>query len=108
MWEFSPSVPKEGTPAYDMIDQVKEKTAVERRDKADEERQMEMSESLLKKRIGQKLLVLLEDFCEDGYIGRSQHQAADIDGTGDNQKQRGNLSPENFTTLRSNRARNTT
>ncbi len=72
--------PEEGTPAYDMIDQVKEKTAVERRDRL-MQRQMEISKSILKKRIGQNLMVLTEDFCEDGYIARSQHQAADIDGT---------------------------
>lgn len=72
--------PEEGTPAYGMIDQVKEKIAVERRDKL-MKRQMEISKSLLEKRIGQNLLVLAEDFCEEGYIGRSQQQAADIDGT---------------------------
>ena len=72
--------PEEGTPAYDMIAQVDERTSVKRRDKL-MKKQMEISKNLLQKRIGSTINVLAEDFCEDGYVGRSQHQAADIDGT---------------------------
>ncbi len=72
--------PEEGTPAYDMIDQVKESVAVARRDEL-MKKQMNISKSLLEKKIGKTLKILAEDFCEDGYIGRSQHQASDIDGT---------------------------
>lgn len=72
--------PEEGTTAYDMINRVEEEIAVGRRDKL-MEKQMGISESLLKKKIGKIIKVLVEDFCEDGYIGRSQQQAADIDGT---------------------------
>ncbi len=71
--------PEEGTPAYDMIDQVDEKIAQARRDKL-MKKQMEISRSLLEKKIGQTVKVLAEDFCEDGYTGRTQQQAADIDG----------------------------
>ncbi len=71
--------PEEGTPAYDMIGQVKEEIAVKRRDML-MEKQMSISKSLLEERVGSILKVLVEDFCEDGYTGRTQQQAADIDG----------------------------
>ena len=72
--------PEEGTPAYDMIGHVKPKTAVSRRDRL-MKKQMGISKSLLRAKIGKTVKVLAEDLCEDGYVGRTQHQAADIDGT---------------------------
>ena len=72
--------PEEGTPAYDMMDKVKPKVAVSRRDKL-MRRQMAISKSLLENKIGKTVKVLAEDLCDDGYAGRTQYQAADIDGT---------------------------
>lgn len=72
--------PEEGTAAYDMIEQVAEKDAILRRDRL-MKKQMEISKTLLEKKIGTTLKVLAEDLCEDGYVGRIEHQANDIDGT---------------------------
>ena len=72
--------PEEGTPAYGMMGKVRPNVALSRRSKL-MKKQMGISKALLNSRIGQTMKVLAEDLCDDGYVGRTQHQAADIDGT---------------------------
>ncbi len=70
---------EEGTPAYTMKDQVDDNVKNERRDLL-LQYQSEISENLMKQRIGQTYKVLVEDFQEGDYFGRSQHFTAEIDG----------------------------
>ncbi len=71
--------PEEGTPAFDMINQIDNETSNNRRDKL-MEKQMLISKDLLNKKIGTLQKTLIEDFNSHRYIGRTQHMAVDIDG----------------------------
>lgn len=71
--------PEEGTPAFEMQDQVLKEIAEERRDAI---MQLQMDVSLLnnKKLVGKKLKVLIEDMEDEGvYVGRSEFDAPEID-----------------------------
>ncbi len=70
---------EEGTPAYKMKNQIEEKIKDERRDLL-LQYQSEISDRLLSNRIGKTYQVLIEDYQDGYYYGRSQHFTADIDG----------------------------
>ena len=71
---------EEDTPAYGMKNQISETLKQERLDKI-MELQKEVSETLMKNKIGLKLSVLIEEIAEDNlYIGRSYMDSPDIDG----------------------------
>jgi len=70
---------EEGTPAYNLKDQIDDKIKDERRGLL-LQYQSEISNNLMSKRIGKTYKVIVEDM-EDGYfLGRSQHFTAEIDG----------------------------
>lgn len=72
---------EEGTPAYDFDDQIDEQV---KRDRYDilMSQQLEISEALLKEKIGKKMTVLVEAFdpVSEAYSARSADNAPDIDG----------------------------
>ena len=71
---------EEDTPAYEMKNQIGKTLKQERIDKI-MELQKDISETLMKNKIGLKLAVLIEEIVEDGlYIGRSYMDSPDIDG----------------------------
>lgn len=71
--------PEEGTPAAEMENQVEEEVREDRKD-AIMRRQMEISLSKNREKIGQTLEVLVEGKDEDGsYYGRSRYDAPEID-----------------------------
>lgn len=73
--------PEEDTPAYAMPDQIDEEVKLDRRD-ALMELQQEISLENGEKRIGQKLLVMIEGKVadENAYVGRTYGDAPKIDG----------------------------
>lgn len=70
---------EEGTPAYNLDDQIDDKIKDERRDLL-LQYQSEISNNLMSKRVGKTYKVLVEDSEEGFYFGRSQHFTAEIDG----------------------------
>ncbi len=71
---------EEGTLAYGMKNQIDKALKQERIDKI-MELQKDISETLMKNKIGLNLSVLIEEIVEDGlYIGRSYMDSPDIDG----------------------------
>ena len=72
--------PEEGTPAFDMPDQIDTKTKADRCAKVYEV-QREISEELNKSRIGQVTKVTIDSISDDGifYKGRSYGEAPEID-----------------------------
>lgn len=70
---------EEGTPAYDMENQIPDEIKDERRDLL-LQYQSDISSNLISKRVGKTYQVLIEDFQDDHYFGRSQHFTAEIDG----------------------------
>lgn len=72
---------EEGTPAYDLPDQIDEQT---KQDRADSimEIQLDIATELNNQKIGKEILVLCEGFdpVSEVYYGRSQSDAPDIDG----------------------------
>lgn len=71
---------EEGTTAYALSGKVDEDTARERYDEM-MTAQMEVSASLLEKRVGSQCEVLVEDITEDGLrVCRSQYEAPEVDG----------------------------
>lgn len=71
---------EEDTPAYGMKNQIAKTLKQERIDKI-MELQKDISETLMKNKVGLKLSVLIEEFVEDGlYLGRSYMDSPDIDG----------------------------
>ncbi|MDR2525700.1 MAG: 30S ribosomal protein S12 methylthiotransferase RimO [Oscillospiraceae bacterium] len=73
--------PQEGTPAYDMCDQVDPATAARRADILMEQQNV-IAQSLHRAKIGQILEVIVEDYDDytDTYVGRSEYDAPEIDG----------------------------
>lgn len=72
---------EEGTPAYDFDDQIDEQVKQDRYDILMSQ-QLEISEALLKEKIGKKMTVLVEAFdpVSEAYSARSADNAPDIDG----------------------------
>ncbi len=72
---------EEGTPAYDFADQIDEQVKQDRYDILMSQ-QLEISEALLKEKIGKKMTVLVEAFdpVSEAYCARSADNAPDIDG----------------------------
>lgn len=70
---------EEGTPAYDMTNQIPTKTSDERRDLL-LQYQSEISLKLMERRVGNTYKVLIEDLQDTQYFGRSEHFTAEIDG----------------------------
>lgn len=71
---------EENTPAYDMDKQVAQTIKQERIDKI-MDLQKNISETLMKNKIGLELAVLIEEIAEKGlYVGRSYMDSPDIDG----------------------------
>lgn len=71
---------EEDTPAYDMPDQVSDDTKESRRDKI-MEAQIDISENIMKNKVGKKYKVLIEeDNGNNNYAGRSYMDSPDIDG----------------------------
>ena len=70
---------EEGTPAYDMEEQIDDKVKDERRDLL-MQYQSEISNNLMRQRVGKTYKVLIEAFADGYYYGRSHHFTADIDG----------------------------
>ena len=69
-----------GTAAFELNGKVDEDTARERYDEM-MTAQMEVSASLLEKRVGSECEVLVEDITEDGLrVCRSQYEAPEVDG----------------------------
>ena len=71
---------EEDTPAYDMPDQVADDIKESRRDKI-MEAQIDISENIMKNKVGKKYKVLIEeDNGNNNYAGRSYMDSPDIDG----------------------------
>ena len=70
---------EEGTPAYKLKDQIDDNVKNERRDLL-LQYQSEISNKLMGNRVGKAYKVLIEDFQDGFYFGRSQHFTAEIDG----------------------------
>lgn len=71
---------EEGTPAYDFPNQIDESLKEARRNTL-MEKQLEVSEKLLREKIGNKYKVLIDEFAGEGnYIGRSYMDAEEVDG----------------------------
>ena len=70
---------EEGTPAYRMKNQIKDSVKDERRDLL-LQYQSQISENLMRQRVGKTYKVLIEDYQDGYYFGRSQHFTAEIDG----------------------------
>lgn len=71
---------EEDTPAYEMKDQIEETVKQERVEKI-MDLQKDISESLMKNKVGMIFEVLIEEIAETGlYVGRSYMDSPDIDG----------------------------
>lgn len=71
---------EEDTPAYNLPNQIDEEVKRYRRDSL-MEKQLEVSEKLLRNKIGQHYRVLIDEYAGEGnYIGRSYMDAEEVDG----------------------------
>ena len=72
---------EEGTPAYDMPDQIDEQVKMDRMDIIMRD-QMEINEQLNAKKIGKKIKIIYEGFdtVSETHFGRTEFDAPDIDG----------------------------
>ena len=91
---------EEGTPAYDFDDQIDEQVKQDRYDILMSQ-QLEISEALLKEKIGKKMTVLVEAFdpVSEAYSARSADNAPDIDGKVFISARKGALTEGEFVTV---------
>ena len=91
---------EEGTPAYDFDDQIDEQVKQDRYDILMSQ-QLEISEALLKEKIGKKMTVLVEAFdpVSEAYSARSADNAPDIDGKVFISARKGALAEGEFVTV---------
>jgi len=69
---------EENTPAYELIDNVPEEIKIERRNRL-MELQMDISLKKNLNKIGQVLKVIIDDYSEGKYIGRTEFDAPEVD-----------------------------